>query len=146
MRRYIKCNFTFWKTEKPCWLPAVCVFYICKSLHITEQPSCLPQPHKRLLSSEMFVINVTDDFFFYNCILEIYYFVITYLGIAPFQVTRLQAENWHEYPNACSIYYLNLLVYLFYMVFFRVYRDFAFPSIANLSKNTASVAWGRRMS
>ena len=41
-----------------------------------------------VLYCEMFVINVIDDFL-YSCLLEIHYFVIKYLGITQFQVTRL---------------------------------------------------------
>lgn len=47
-------------------------------------------------------------------------------------------------------YILNLLfkftcIFILVSIFFLVYRDFAFQSIANLSKNTASVAWGRKI-
>lgn len=112
----------------------LCFLYIYKSLYITEQPCCLLQSHKCLLFHEMFVINVIDEIFFIR-ILEIHYFVIKYLGmITHFQVIRLQAKNWHKCQNTCLIYYLNLLVYLFYTAFFLVYRDFAFQSIADLSK------------
>lgn len=37
--------YLFENYKRPCLLPAV--FYICKSLYITEQPSCLQQSHKR---------------------------------------------------------------------------------------------------
>lgn len=62
-----------------------------------------------LLFYEMFIINVIDDIF-YNCLSEVHYFVIKYLGITQFQVKRLQVKNRHEYQNTCLTYYLNLVV------------------------------------
>lgn len=146
MKRYdIKRNFTFGKQRnKPCLLPAAFVVVVVYANFYTLQNiAAFHNLINVLLSYEMFVINVIDDFFFTIAYYKYTVFLIKYLGITQF--TRSQAKNRHECPNTCLVCHWNVLVYVFYIAFFLVYRNFAFQSIANLSKNTASVAWGSRM-
>lgn len=75
------------RETKPCLLPAV--FFIYANLYTLQNNlAAFHNPINVLLFYEMFVINVIDDFL-YSCLLEIHYFVIKYLGITQFQVTRL---------------------------------------------------------
>ena len=73
--------------NKPCLLPGG-VFIYANLFTLQNKLAAFHDPINILLFYEMFVINVLDDFF-YNCLLEIHNFLIKYLGITQFQVTRL---------------------------------------------------------
>lgn len=73
--------------SKPCLLPAG--FFIYANLYMLQNNLAAVYNHINiLLFYEMFVINVIDDYF-YNCLLEKHDFMIKYLRITQFQVTRL---------------------------------------------------------
>ena len=73
--------------SKPCLLPAG--FFIYANLYTSQNNlAAFYNPINILPFYEMFVINVIDDYV-YNCLLEMCNFMIKYLRITQFQVTRL---------------------------------------------------------